>query len=56
MNVCEMTDLLGRSVAITSMCTTKLECFDESRTWGNDNFENEFLEIVTQLLGGVIIY
>ena len=37
-----MADLPGYLVAITSMCTTKLERFDEIRTWGKRNFENEF--------------
>ena len=56
MHVCEMSDLPGRSVAITSTCTTKLECFDEIRTRGKCNFENEYLEMVSQLLKGIVIY
>ena len=56
MHVSEMTDLPGRSVAITSTCTMKLERFDEIRTRGKYNFENEFLETVSQLLGRIIIY
>ena len=44
MCVCEMANLLGCSVAITTMCTTKLERFDEIRTHGKRNFENEFLD------------
>ena len=55
MHVCKMADLPGRSVAITSTCTTILECFDEIRTLGKYNFENEFLEGVSQLLEGIII-
>ena len=42
MCACEMADLPGCSVAITSRCTTKLERFDEVRTHGKHNFENEF--------------
>ena len=42
MCVCKMTDLPGRSVAFTSMCTTKLEHFGEIKTHGKSNFENGF--------------
>ena len=41
-----MADLPGHSVAITSMCTTRLECFDKFGTRGKRNFETEILEIV----------
>ena len=56
MCVCEMVDLPGCSVAITSMCTTKLEHFVEYRTCGRRNFDNKFLEMVFQLLQEIIIY
>ena len=56
MHVCEMTDLPGHSVAITSTCTTKLERFDEIRTHGKYNFKNELLEMIYQLSGEIIIY
>ena len=46
MRVCVMADLPGRSVAIISTCTMKLEHFDEIRTRGKSNFENKFLEMV----------
>ena len=39
---CGNADLPGRSVAIASMRTTKLERFDEIRKCGKCNFENEF--------------
>ena len=54
MRVCEMADITGRSVATTSTYTTKLEHFDEIRTRGKCNFENEFLEMVFQLLEKII--
>ena len=50
MHDCEMAGLLGRSVAITSMCTTKLEWFDEIRKRGKCNFESEFLEMASHAL------
>ena len=56
MYVCEMPDLPGRSVAITSTRTMKSECFDEIRTRGKCNFEKEFLEMVSQFLEEIIIY
>ena len=56
MHVCEISDLPGHSVAITSTCKAKQERFDEIRTHGKYNFENKFLEMVSQLLGGIIIY
>ena len=34
----------------------KLECFDGIRTRGKSNYENEFLEMVFQLLEEMIIY
>ena len=49
MCVCEMADLPGRLVAFISMCMTKLECFGEIRTHGKCNFENKFLDMVSQL-------
>ena len=56
MHVCEMAVLPCRSIAITSTCTTKLKCFNEIRTRGKYNFKNEFLEMVSQFLEGIIIY
>ena len=56
MCVCEMADLPGCSVAITSICTTKLERFDEIRTRDECNLENKFLEMVFQLLEDIVIY
>ena len=50
MCACEMTDLPGCSVATTSTCKTKLECFDQPRTHGKHIFKNNFLEIAFQLL------
>ena len=47
---------LGRSVATTSTCTMKLECFDEIRTRGKNNLKNKFLEMDFQLLEDIIIY
>ena len=41
-----LADLPGHSVATTSTCTKKLEPFDEIRTRGKINFENEFLEMI----------
>ena len=43
-----MADLPGHSVAITSMCTTKIGAFDEIRIRDKRNFEKEFLETVFQ--------
>ena len=42
MCVREKADFPGPSVAITSTYTMKLERFDEIRTRGKRNFENEF--------------
>ena len=41
-----MADLPCHSVAITSMYTTKLECFDEIGTWGKHTFGNKFLKML----------
>ena len=49
MCVCILADLLGRSVATTNTCTTKLDRSDEIRTCSKSNFENKFLEMVFQL-------
>ena len=38
-----MADLPGHSVAITSMCTVKLEHFAKIGTGGKRNFGNQFL-------------
>ena len=46
MRVYVLADLSGHSIATTSTCTTKLERFDETRTHGENNFENEFLKMV----------
>ena len=46
----EISDLPGHMVAITSTCTMKLERFDEIRTRSKCNFENELLEMGSQLL------
>ena len=43
-------------VAITSMCTTKLERFNKIGTHSNRKFEKEFLEMVFQFLEEIIIY
>ena len=51
-----MADLLSRSIAITSMRTMKLESFGEIGKRGKRNFENEFLEMVCQILQEIIIY
>ena len=56
MRVCVLADLPGRSVATTSTYTTKLERLDEIGTRGKRNFESEFLGMVFQLLGEIIIY
>ena len=56
MHVCVLADLPGRLVATTSTCTTKLQRFDEIRTRGNRNWENEFLEMVFQLLEEIVIF
>ena len=55
MRVSVLADLPGHSIATTSTYATKLECFDEIRTRGKSNFENEFLEMVFQLLEELII-
>ena len=51
-----MDDLPGHSLAIISMCTTKLERFDEIRIHGKRHFENEFLDMVFQILKEIIIH
>ena len=51
-----MGDLPGHSVAITSMFHKKLERIAEIGVRGKRNFENEFLEMVFQLLEEMIIY
>ena len=51
-----MADLPGHSVAITSTFQKKLERIDEIGVCGKRNFENEFLEMVFQLLEEIIIY
>ena len=56
MRVSVLADLPGHSIATTVTYTTKLECFDKIRTRGKSNFENEFLETVSQLLEDIIIY
>ena len=56
MRVCILADSPGRLVATTSTCTAKLERFDEIGTHGKSNFENEFLEMVFQLLEEIIVY
>ena len=54
--VCVLADLPGCSLATTSTCTTKLERFDEIRTRGKSIFEDEFLEMLYQLLKEIIDY
>ena len=56
MLVSVLADLPGRSIATTSTYTTKLDCCDEIRTSGKSNLENEFLEMIFQLLQQIIIY
>ena len=56
MRVCVLADLPGHLVATTSKYTTRLEFFDEIRTRGKNDFENELLEMVFQLLEEIIIY
>ena len=46
MYVCEMADLPGCSVAITSTCTTKLGVLMKLEPCGEHNFENKFLEVI----------
>ena len=55
-SVSEMADLPGHLVAITSMCTTKLEGFDENGTQGKCNFVNKFLGRFFWFLEEIIIY
>ena len=50
MHVSVLADIPGRSIATISTYMAKLECFDENRTRGKGNFENELLEMVFQLL------
>ena len=56
MCACVLADLPGRLITTISMYTMKLERFDKIRTHGKSDFENEFLEMVFQLLEKVIIY
>ena len=51
MRVSVMADLPGRSIATTStyMYTTNWGVFDEIRTRGKSNFENESLDMVFQV-------
>ena len=51
-------DLPDHSVAISSMCTTKLERFDKIGKHGKHTvyFENEFVEMVSQFLQEIIIF
>ena len=51
-----MADLPGHLVAITSMYTRKLGCFNKIELHDKCKFENEFLEMVFQFLEEVIIY
>ena len=51
-----MADLLGRSVATTSTCVTKLVRCDEIIARSKSYFKSEFLEMVLQLLEEIIIY
>ena len=55
MRVCVLTNLTARSVGTTRKCGMKLERFNEIRTSGKCNFENEFLEMVFQLLEKITI-
>ena len=56
MHVSVLADLPGRSIATPSMYTMELERFDEIKTCGKSNFENKFLEMVSQVLEETIIY
>ena len=49
-----MADLPGRSITITTTCTTKLERFDEIKR-GIRSCESGFLEMVFQLLEEIIM-
>ena len=51
-----MADLLGHSVAITSMHTMKLEHFDKFGKHGKRKFKNWLLETMFQILQEMIIY
>ena len=53
---CGNADLPGRLVAVTSMRTAKLECFDEIGKRGKRNFENKFLVMFCQILQERIFY
>ena len=53
MLVCEMVDLPGHSVAITSTC---MERGDKIGTHGKHNFKGEFLDKACQFLEEAIIY
>ena len=56
MHVYVLADLPGRSIATPSTCKLKLECFDEIRFLGKSNIQNEFLEVLFQLLEEIIIF
>ena len=49
MRVSVLADLQGRLIVTTSTYMTKLEYFDEIRTRGKSNFENQLLEMVSGL-------
>ena len=53
-----LANLPGHSIATTNTYMMKLEHFDEikCRTRARSNFENEYLEMVSQLLEEIIIY
>ena len=46
----------AHSVAISSICTIKLECFDKIRTCGNCDFKNEFFKEAFQFLKKELFY
>ena len=48
MRVSLLADIPGHSIATIRTYMMKLERFDENRTRGVSNFENEFLEMVFQ--------
>ena len=56
MCVCKIADLPGYSVATTNKCMMKLEGFDEISTHEISNFENNFSEMVFQLLEEISNY
>ena len=56
MRVCKMADLPCCSVAFTSMCMMKLECFGKIKTHGKSMYyESVFAGMVFQLSEEVII-